>query len=405
VLERAARLYLTAFGERTVVYDDAGTDRPTAIPGRRVRLGGWVDLTLRDEQGRPELRQLDLWRGVAPVSDPLELESVRMAVVRLAAWADGAPVRVVWADLVGGVVRERMVVTGELQALTASLDERLRIVRARVSDGRATSGADCGACRFVAACPEHPTGAHASSRRGDLLPGVVTITPSALEGWHRCRRAWRDGFVLSLPGLDGDAGSHGRLLHDLLRLVHEQGACDDDGHVVDVLAGHGLGADERVRAEIARHARRCPRHADSRGNETTHARFHRKPLPLFMATARIDALWDHDGLLDAHDYKTGRRATELVGEDRQARLQAWVLAPLAARLGRRLRITFEHLAPEVLDDPDPFEPDDEDLAAIEQELCATVAAMRAETAYEGVADPLVCGWCAFRELCPDAATG
>ena len=42
------------------------------------------------------------------------------------------------------------------------------------------------------------------------------------------------------------------------------------------------------------------------------------------------------------------------------------------RRGLRLRLRYEHLQPEVADDPEPFEPDADDLAAIEEELRAAV---------------------------------
>jgi hypothetical protein len=192
-------------------------------------------------------------------------------------------------------------------------------------------------------------------------------------------------------------------MHDVLRLVHEQGSCRDAAHVDDVLAGHGFEDDDRVRAELARHVRRCPERAEALGHEITRARFHRRPFPVFMASARLDALWVHDGFLAAHDYKTGRRWTDRVADDAQARLQAWVLAPLADALGLRVRVVFEQLAAEVVDDPEPFEPDADDLAAIGEELRAAVESIRLETAFAGVTDAEVCGACRYRSICPDSA--
>jgi hypothetical protein len=135
-----------------------------------------------------------------------------------------------------------------------------------------------------------------------------------------------------------------------------------------------------------------------------------------MATARLDALWLVDGpggsggsggsVLDAHDYKTGKVWNDRVADDAQARLQAWVLAPLAEARGARLRITFEHLAAEVLDDPEPFEPDADDLEAIGAELHATVLEIRAEAdagEWAGVADTELCGRCRYRSICPVSA--
>jgi hypothetical protein len=264
-------------------------------------------------------------------------------------------------------------------------------------------GVDCATCAFVAACPEHPLGVHVSTRRGDLLPGILSVTPTALDTWRRCMREWRNTYVLSVPPSDtGSAPVHGQKMHDVLRLVHEHGSCRDRAHVDDVLAGHGFDDDDRVRGELARHARRCPERAEALGHEITRARFHRRPFPVFMASARLDALWIHDGVLAAHDYKTGQRLTERVADDAQGRLQAWVLAPLADSLGLRVRIAFEQLAAEVLDDPEPFEPDADDLDAIGEELREAVEAIRLETAFGGVADAEVCGTCRYRSICPDS---
>jgi PD-(D/E)XK nuclease superfamily len=210
--------------------------------------------------------------------------------------------------------------------------------------------------------------------------------------------------VLNVPASDGDPSpSHGQQLHAMLGLIHETGSCRDAGHVDDVLAAHGLDADERTRAEITNHLRRCPDAARAVGHEITAARFHRLPMPMFMASARIDALWEHDGILDARDYKTGRVWSEEVSHDEQARLQAYVLAPRAAAAGLRLRIAFEHLSSEVVDDPEPFEPDDDDVLAIEEKLRVVVAEIRNES-FDGVADPEVCVRCRYRSICPESST-
>ena len=80
--------------------------------------------------------------------------------------------------------------------------------------------------------------------------------------------------------------------------------------------------------------------------------------------------------------------------------------PLAKARGAALRITFEHLAAEVLDDPEPFEPDGDDLEAIGAELHATVLEIRAEAdagEWAGVADVELCGRCRYRSICPVSA--
>ena len=57
----------------------------------------------------------------------------------------------------------------------------------------------------------------------------------------------------------------------------------------------------------------------------------------------------------------------------------------------------------MVDDPEPFEPDRDDLVAIEAELRAEVTAIRGETTFAGVADPELCHRCRYRSICPDSA--
>jgi hypothetical protein len=122
-----------------------------------------------------------------------------------------------------------------------------------------------------------------------------------------------------------------------------------------------------------------------------------------MASARFDALWVHDGLLDAHDYKTGGSWDHQLHDDIQARVQAWVLEPIARVHGLRPRVTFEYLSPEVSAQPAPFDPEPEDLDAIGAALRDTVAAMHREVDFAGVGDPEVCCRCDYRSICPDSA--
>ena len=60
----------------------------------------------------------------------------------------------------------------------------------------------------------------------------------------------------------------------------------------------------------------------------------------------------HDGLLDARDYKTGGLYYERVADVPAAKVQAWVLADAARKRGLRLRLRYEHLSPDVEEDPD-----------------------------------------------------
>jgi hypothetical protein len=231
---------------------------------------------------------------------------------------------------------------------------------------------------------------------------MITLTPTGLEHWLSCPRRFLDAEVLRLPASDpGPAAGEGLLVHDLLRHLHESGGCADAARRAAVLEAHACSG--RVGSFLEAHVRRCPAGALALGHERELARFHRLPGPIFMATGRIDALWSHDGILDARDYKTGSVVVSSVAEDAKARLQAWLLAPLADRAGLSLRLRYECLSAEVTDDPDPFEPGPEDLDAIEEELRVMVAAIRAERAFAGVPDPWTCRGCRWRSVCPDSA--
>jgi hypothetical protein len=239
-----------------------------------------------------------------------------------------------------------------------------------------------------------------------LLGQIMSVTPSSYEAWHRCPRLFLLGHLLGIPDSDASpSADEGLLVHDLLRLVDEQGSPHDADHVHDVLAAHGADNDH-YRAIIARHARRVPADVDRSAFETTVARFHRSPPPMFMATARIDVVWVHDGVLDARDYKTGSVAFERVADDPRAHVQAWILGAYARARGLRLLLRYEHLAAEIDDDPDPWEPDAEDLEAAEERIRTFVAELwRRDDAddWGGIGEADVCVRCRYRSICVDSA--
>jgi len=143
--------------------------------------------------------------------------------------------------------------------------------------------------------------------RQRLLGEIVTITPTNYETWRRCPREFLLNHILFVPPSDSPPPTDvGIRLHELMRFVHEQGTCHDADHVRDVLGAHGVDI-PLYEGMFARHATRCPSDSDRQKHEIDLARFHRQPAPMFMATARIDAIWVHDGILDARDYKTGSR--------------------------------------------------------------------------------------------------
>ena len=346
--------------------------------------------------------------GNRPLIDDAER---RVLVVRSAAWVGARPLRLVVVDLLAGaVVEEELDVAAALPEALEWITDRVAVVRdacrrpgaegrrrlprlpvrARLPGPRRHDGG-----HVDRACP----GARPAARRHrHASPRPRTTT------WKRCPREYLLTHLLAVPPSDEIRPTdHGLLLHELLRVVHEQGTCRDADHVRDVLAGHGVDDPALRRDARAPHAP-LPDAMPRRGvHEVDLARFHRMPAPMFMATARIDAIWVHDGILDARDYKTGARWYERVADDPRARVQAFVLDQHARRRGLRLRLRYEHLAAEVDDDPEPFEPDDDDLAAIEEELRATVAELWSIDEWTRRRRRRRVPWCRFRSICPDSA--
>jgi hypothetical protein len=402
VFEHAARWYLALYGDRSVTLHLHDCDRPTERGG--IRVGGWVDLTVEHEDGTKELRQIDLWRSRAPRDDPMELESVWMAALRLRPWVGDGALVVSWADLVGGAHCERVVQLGEeLEPLRERFETRLGALRSRADPLRPVPGGGCARCNHLVRCPAHPGALPVRTPRGDPRPGVFRLTPTSFDTWTRCRRDWWLA-MLSVPASD-DTGfpDHGQLLHDILRLVHEQGSCHDAAHLSDVLDSHG--ASDRLRDEVARHVERCPSPAEALGHELDMAQFFaaRPALHSFLVTARLDAVWQHGDVLDARDYKTGRVRTARVADDARAWIQALSLMGVAQGRGLRIRLRYEHLAAEIDEEPEPWEPDAEELAGLEARVRAAVVEMRDERDFSGVADAEVCGWCRYRSICRDSA--
>jgi hypothetical protein len=403
VFEHAARWYVHLYGDRPVALHLHDCERPTERRG--VRVGGWVDLTFEHADGTKELRQVDLWRGRRPQQgDPLELESVWLAVLRLRPWIGDSPLLVSWADLVDGARHERMVdLAAELEPLRERFESTLTELQARADENHAEPGAGCRWCNHLAGCPAHPGAVRIRAPRGDLRPGILRITPTSVDSWRRCRRAWWLNELTVAASDETGSPDHGQLVHDVLRFVHARGSCHDAAHVDEVLASHG--GSERLRDEIARHTERCPSPTEALGHEISVSRFTaaRPALHSFLATARLDAVWVHDGLLDARDYKTGAVWTPRVADDARAWLQAWVLIPYAEKHDLRLRLRYEHLAAEINEEPEPWEPDADDVVALEERLRAEVIAMREERDFAGVADASVCSHCRYKSICRDSA--
>ena len=402
VFREAAERYAVLFADAPAEVWDLPTDTPTHLRRRGIDLLNPMDLTLRGADGVREVRLLT-FGGDVLVPDPLTDGRVRMSILRVAV-LDGAdtPLRVSIADVLNVDLRSVTCVPEDvLPDLGTWLDDAIVHIDSRNAQPR--RGTECVQCQFVHTCPAHPLRAGGRMQRHDYLPPVIGFTPTSYDAWTRCPHQFKLARLLRLPASDvGASPDEGILVHRILEAIHLAGDCHDDDVVGSVLAGSGLDADQRTRGFIERHRQRCPSPAPALGHEYSEARFHRLPLPNFVAAARYDAIWIHDGRLDVRDYKTGAARLERVGDDPRARLQAWVLAPLAASLDLELAIRYEMLAPEHDEDPEPFVPDDADLEAITEELRTAAAAVAADE-FPPTDDPVVCGFCRYRSICSASA--
>lgn len=233
-----------------------------------------------------------------------------------------------------------------------------------------------------------------------LNPAYPVLSPTGFRSFIDCRRLFLLHHLIALPPSDRnrDTTSTGIVVHDVLRLIHTRGSCSDDRLVEDTLDAHSL--TPAAREMVLDHRRRCPDDARASAHEID--RYRRGSRPAFIARARFDAIWVRDGWLDVRDYKTGGRPYERVRDDPGARLLAWVAARDAARKGLRLRLSYEQLSPDIDEDPEPFEPDHDDLGAISDELAAFANALRSEREWPGVRDSYLCSHCEYRSVCRDS---
>jgi len=121
-----------------------------------------------------------------------------------------------------------------------------------------------------------------------------------------------------------------------------------------------------------------------------------------MLTARIDAIWEHDGMLDCRDYRTGAPRFDRLADDIGAQIQAIVLAPLARRRSLELRLRHEHLGESHIADPEFREPDDEEIESLRDRM-RTIALEIVRSDFTGTAEATTCQRCPYSRACPDSA--
>ncbi len=385
-----------------------GCETASTFERRQLRVSGAVDLLLARTDGVAELRQFELWGGRLS-ADPYASWEMGLAVLRLFhANPELTELVIRHADLLSGEVElYELNLAEHVGPIAESLDEEVLELRARAADPVTSPGRSCGRCTLACTCAEWTDRPPARPRtrdhdRTDYVGSIVKLTPTSLDRWLSCPRAYRAAHLLDLPtGPSGARSAQGLAVHACLATLHEGGPCGPDtSRHVEAASVEGI-VDDTMLGFITRHARRCPPDASSVGHELDLAQLHSWGEVPVMVTARMDAVWQRDGLLDCRDYKTGMPRFERVADDPAARLQAWLLSRLAVERGLRLQLRYEHLVPGIDEDPEPFEPDDEDIANIEREI-GEVAAAIATSEFVGVGDSVVCRRCTFRRACPDA---
>lgn len=388
--------------------------KPTELRRREVVLGGWVDLLLEDGAGL-ELRQLELW-GRPLCADPFTNHSLALAVLRLRTVGMVGPNRCLRVRHVDPLARTQELavfdVAADLDRLAARLDDGLGRLRAAADPVVRRPGRGCSHCQQVDTCAAvtcgPPPGA-APVADGSLVGQVLTLSPSAVELWRRCPRAFRARHLLHLPGSDRFADDGvGVRVHRLLEDLHAAGPCTSADAVHAFLAARlrlGDPTDAHVASLVERHVPRCPQGATSVGHEHTLARVEASGWPLVVVTGRLDACWAVGGVLEVRDYKTGRGPSVPLAHDPAAQVQAWLAAPLARSMGLELRLRYELLSPDADDELAPWSPAEEDLDGIGAGLRALTAELGDGWDVQASDAPAVCDRCEYRTVCPVRAVG
>ena len=237
-----------------------------------------------------------------------------------------------------------------------------------------------------------------------LLSDIVSLTPSNYDDFTRCPRLFYCNALLGLPASDpAPSTDQGLLVHDMLRKIHADGECYDGDHVADVLVAHGFDT-PAVRDMVARHADRCPsRHRGRR------ARGRRRPVP---PRCRRRCSWRPRASTrcGSTTASSTRATTRPAGSGstpsprsrrRTCRPSCWPRAPApAATACGCATSTCSRRSTRI---PEPWELDDEALAAVEEELRAAVERMWLQDEWRGVAEIDVCRTCRYRSICRDSA--
>jgi hypothetical protein len=408
---------MSYFNHFVQVYSDVFSDEPglgrqhgclSPSDIRGVSLGGAVDLLIEQPDGSMQLRQLELWGQTLP-EDPLDSWQLGLALVRLHRIGGiRGSLELCHVDLNSGLMRRHDMDVGAASTVVMQeLGITIRDLRSRASTPVAVPGSSCGQCSHIPDCPawdDHRPIRSVPRPDGPSYVGpVVRLSPSSAETWLECPRKWRARHVLGLPGWPmKERARVGIRVHESLAALHEAGPCGDQQHRRHAIATLDGEVDEQLLGYLNRHAIRCPPGASPVAHEVTLAELVSVGPQAVMLTARLDSLWEHDGILDCRDYKTGPSRSDRLSDQIAPQIQALVAAPLAKARGLRLQLRYEQLAEGDDDDPEIWEPDQDDLVGARNRVSA-IADEIASSDFAGVADPVECRSCPYWRACPDSA--
>lgn len=400
------QVYADVFSNEPGVGRQHGCLTPSDIRG--VSLGGAVDLLIEQPDGFMQLRQLELW-GQGLAEDPLDSWQLGLALVRLhRVGGVRGSLELCHVDLNSGLMRRHdMDVDVVSTVVMQELGTTIRDLRSRASTPVAVPGSSCGQCSHISDCPawdDHPPIRSVQRPEGPSYVGrVVRLSPTSAETWLECPRKWRARHVLGLPGWPMQERVRiGIRVHESLASIHRAGPCGDQLHRRHTIANLDGEADEELLGYLERHANRCPSSASTVAHEVTLSELVSLGPQAVMLTARLDSLWEHDGILDCRDYKTGASRFDRLSDQIGPQIQALVAVPLAKARGLRLQLRYEQLAEGDDDDPEIWEPDNDDLEVARNRVSA-IAEEIASSDFAGVDDPVECRRCPYWRACPDSA--
>ena len=243
---------------------------------------------------------------------------------------------------------------------------------------------------------------------------------SSLSSFETCPKKYQLRYVLKVPAdTEGIEAFVGKRVHEVLERLYQFAARGMVPSLARVIARFRANWEEQydaermriVRNELApedyqRAGERCLENAYRRlypFDDETIGLEHAVQFPLdddgrYAVRGVIDRLVRaRDGVLEIHDYKTGRRLPSQDELDRDRQLALYEIGVRAAlREEGEVRLVWHYLLQNVVRVSTRTP---EQLAALREVTCRTIDRIRAEEAWDARPGKL-CPWCEYRSICP-----